>query len=117
MIYSCVIITVAREFMSLGGDPTHHFGMTLRNPTQREEGCVNAVVRKQLKETIDIPLDSARDLIPRRAWDAVRQSLNLEIILDIDGHRVAERRGWPLRVHERHGTANIVRSRLRSTEL
>ena len=67
-------------------------GVTLGNPAQREERRPHPGAVELGEQAIDIRLHPARDAVPVRAINAVREGLDLEIVLDIHAHGVAQDR-------------------------
>ena len=102
MVHSRMVIAMARQLMFLGGDPPHHVWMTLSNPAKRKEGRMYGMLRKQLKQAVDVGLYPAGYLIPTRTWNPFGQRLNLEIIFDVDRHGIervlSTRRQWHKRM-------------------
>ncbi len=52
--------------------------------------ALHAVIGEELQHLLGVALDPAGKVRPIRAADLAGEGLDLEIILDVDGHRVAD---------------------------
>src|SRR5262249_48744557 len=89
-----VVPTVARQLVARRDDAPHHRRMPLGNPAEREERRVYARAGELKQKPFDIGVDPAREIIPGGTIDTVRERLDLEVILDVHGHRVDDRHGF-----------------------
>ena len=78
--HALVIVTVAREFVTLVDDPPDDVRKLLGNPSQREERALGIRTVIEREQPVDVAFD-ARHLGGRR---------DLEIVLDIAGHGVGQ---------------------------
>src|SRR5262249_35638824 len=65
--------TVRGQFVSLRDDRANERGIALGDPAKREEGCLDATLRKHLEHALDIALDAAFACIPARSVDHARE--------------------------------------------
>ena len=86
-----MVIPVAGELVPPSRNATDHLWMTLCNPSQHKESGADRVRRKQFEQTIDVRLHTTRDFVPCRTWYLLFKGLNLEIIFNIDRHRIGSR--------------------------
>src|SRR4029078_7202811 len=63
--------------------------ITLGDPTEREERRLGIAVGKKLQDTIDVAFNATFELVPVAPPDMRKKSLDLKVVLDIDGHGVA----------------------------
>ena len=99
-----MVPTVAGEFVPAGNDAANERRVAFCDPAQREKGRLDPRRIENLEQTVDIAFDSAGQSVPVAAIDSLGESLNLEIVLDIDRHRVDQHRRY--RAHKRRsGTA------------
>src|SRR5260370_40594047 len=97
--------------------------VSLGDPSECEECRVHAGIGKHLEYAVNISFDAAFSLIPSLSINHARESLNLKIILNVDGQRVGaggrDVRHWPRRPGDeingcicwrRHQTHVVVRS-------
>src|SRR6185437_16342404 len=87
-----VIEAVAGELMPLGDDAAHQRGMALADPARREEGGADAGSGEQIEQPLGVALDPPRPALPVLAADRPPEGMDLEIIFDIDAHRIDESR-------------------------
>ena len=87
-------VAVTGQLMALRNDATHDLRIALRDPTQCEERRPNGVSVQHAQQAINIGLHPAFDSIPIAAMDIGRHRRDLEIVLDVDGQRVGDRRHW-----------------------
>src|ERR1700677_1121042 len=72
--------------------------MACRDPADRKKRRMNAGAGEQAENAIDIRLDPGCKTVPIGASDTMREGLNLEIVLDVNSHRV----GTGRRLARRH---------------
>jgi hypothetical protein len=82
--------TVACDFVALAGDAPHHIWKSLRDPTKNEEGRARVLLRKKIKQSIDIGLHAQLAIIPFRSRDGSGIALGLKPILNVDRQNIAE---------------------------
>src|SRR5271165_372465 len=87
-----MVVAVTGQLMPCGDDATNHGFVAFGDPAQGEERGADPRRGELLEDTIDIRLDAWCDAMPRGSIDAARERLHLEIILDVDRHRVADGR-------------------------
>src|SRR5437588_1745099 len=92
MIGSDVIGPVTCQLMSGGDNPTHQFRVSARYPTEHEERGLHIGFSQNLEQSLGIALDASWQPLPISAVDGRCESLDLEIILDIDRHRMRRAR-------------------------
>ena len=92
---------VARQFVAVGHDATHQSRVAFGNPTQYEKSRLNFSLAKNVEQTQGVALDPPGQIVPILAFDRRGECFHLEIIFDIDGHRI--RRAHP-------GVARVRRS-------
>ena len=84
-----MVPAVAGQLVPLGHDAAHHGRVPLGDPTQGEERGMHLRPLELAEDAVDVGLDPAGETVPVRPRDAMRERLDLEIVLDVDGHRVA----------------------------
>src|SRR5690349_14916080 len=62
--------------------------MTLRYPAEHEEGRCDTVFRQDIEQALGIGFDPPRQVFPLASVDRRGKSLDLEIVFDIDRHRI-----------------------------
>ena len=82
---------VAGELVAGGADAANQLRVPFRDPAEGEKGRLYVRVGQESEYPVDVLLDSARHRVPLAALDVLRESRNLEVVLDIDGHRVDHR--------------------------
>src|SRR6185312_5391760 len=95
--------TVASQLMPGGDDAADQRGMAFRDPTQGEEGGADAGSGELRKDAVGIGLHAPRERVPVGPPDAMGEGLDLEVILHIHRHGVADRCA--------HRDASVVPSR------
>src|SRR5690606_14841261 len=88
-----VRVAVTRQFVPARDDLADHRRVALGDPAEREEGCSRLVPVEQLEDAVDVALDAARHRVPALAIDVRRERGDLEIVLDVDRHRVQDTGG------------------------
>jgi len=101
-----VLIAVAGDLVSTGSDATHDSGEALGNPPEDEEGCAYVPGCERLQNPLHVRWDPALAQFPFGACDMRRQREDLEVVLDIHGHRVHRARAGQTVVQRQivHGT-------------
>src|SRR5437870_4692404 len=84
------------DFVPAGDDAAEQSGVPLRDPAKHEERGMDAGCLEQRQQAVDIALYPACHLVPMLAGEAGGERFDLEIILDINGHRV-DRSAYPRR--------------------
>src|ERR1041384_936235 len=79
---------VRSQFVTIVDDGSHQPRIALCNPAESEKRRLRLAIGKQLKDAIDIPFDAALAAVPLVPLDMREESLDLEIVLHIDGHGV-----------------------------
>lgn len=75
---------MACQFVPLSNDASGEPRVTLRDPTQHEEGCSSARFNENVEQMLGISLDSPRQCFPTASINYRRKRLDLEIILDVN---------------------------------
>ncbi len=89
MVDADMRMAVARDLVAGIDDTADQLRVALGNPTEGEERRARPAIGKNLEYAIGVALDPARQAVPVRAADGGGERADLEIILDVDGHRVA----------------------------
>src|SRR5690606_14593051 len=83
-----VRIAVAGELMPLADDRPDHLRVALRDPAEGEERRLDPGAREEREDALDIAFDPARQGVPLRGIDPVRERRDLEVVLHIDRERI-----------------------------
>ena len=81
-------VAVAGEFVAFGHDAAHDRRVTLGDPTQGEERGVRFVFGEQVEDQIGVAFDAGCVAFPRITVAYVGESLDLEIVFDVEGEGV-----------------------------
>jgi hypothetical protein len=81
---------MACEFMALRNDLSHHLWMAFRNPAKGEEGRFHVMLIEQGEYLVDVALDPTMVLTPRASINILFERRDLEIVLNIDRHDIAQ---------------------------
>src|SRR5438445_13841414 len=85
---------------------SNDFGITLRDPTQREKRRLHIGIAEQRQDAVDVLLDPARHRFPFAAPYVGSERRDLEIVLHVDRERIDDRtRGTRLGSHARLTTS------------
>src|SRR5690606_946334 len=87
-----VAVAVAGQLVAAGDDAAHQRRVAFGDPAQREEGGVHLVALEQRQDALDVGLDAALAIVPAAALDVRGERRDLEVVLDVAGHGVADAR-------------------------
>src|SRR5262249_22577342 len=112
LIGAAVRQAMAREFVALLDDTAHELRIAFGDPAERKECRLDSGAGEFLEQTIGIALDAARQSGPIGAIDGARKRLDVEIVLDVDRHRIRDfrARGATHRLSPRRARLEIRRS-------
>ena len=91
-------IAMAGHFVSVARGLLHQSRKALGNPTQEEKRSANSVGGEKFEEPLGIALDPQRHALPIFPRDRLTHALGVEIVLDVDAHRV-RRQAWIRPLH------------------
>ncbi|MCG8459810.1 MAG: toll/interleukin-1 receptor domain-containing protein, partial [Holophagales bacterium] len=84
-------VAVAGELVALLDDAPDQRRIALGDPAEHEEGGRHALVGKELQNALAVALDPTGQALPIAARDLIGEGRDLEVVLDVDGHRVGDR--------------------------
>ena len=84
-----MVVAVARELVPVANHPLDQFRVALRDPAEHEERGVHVVLGEQIQHAPGVARDPRGQLLPVAALDLPLEGRDLEILLDIDRHRIA----------------------------
>src|SRR3546814_3792445 len=87
-----MVPTVAGQLGPLIDDATDQPGMALGDPAEHEESALRAAFGEQVEKGGGVQLDTARQAVPVLARHGAGEGMDLVIVFDVDGERVALRR-------------------------
>jgi hypothetical protein len=79
---------MARDLMSLAGNPADQAWVTLGNPPKGKKRGLSSRVGENFQEAIGVLLNSARQRIPKGTINDSVKCLNMKIIFHVDRHRI-----------------------------
>lgn len=79
---------MACKLVAARDDAADEIGMAFGDPAQRKESRMGTGRGENIQQPIGAGGNAARDRVPFVARNDARQRLDLEVILDIDAHRV-----------------------------
>jgi hypothetical protein len=83
-IRSRVVRTMACQFVPVRNDSAHQRRVPFCNPTQGEKGRLDFRFRENVEQAPGILFDTAGQLLPTTALNCGSESLDLEIIFNVD---------------------------------
>jgi len=87
-----VIPSMRRHLVTRGRDRLDEKRVPLGDPPQDEEGRPRSVGGEQFEQRTDAAIDSTLEAVPIRSSDVRLERRHLEVLLDIDGEVVFDRR-------------------------
>ena len=89
-VHERMAVAVAGEFVALGDDAAHQARMALGHPAEGEEGGVHAGGGETIEDARDVGIDARREPIPGGPRNDGDEGLDLEIVLHVHRHGVAD---------------------------
>ena len=83
-----VLVSMAPDLVAAIGDLAHQIRMALGDPAQGEEGGGDLVFGQQPKQPVGVGLHPGSVGTPARPVHDVFERHHLEVVLDVDAHRV-----------------------------
>ena len=81
-------VTVAGEFVAIGGDAFDQFRIALRDPAQGKKGGFGAVLVEHGQNTVHIAFNPAFPNRPFTSRNVRYEGRYLEVVFDVNGQRV-----------------------------